>query len=121
MQRIYYPGFTAIGAAESLSILILAALLALTPAGTMTFWLLATALFAVVTTHALYWLLTAPVNKVWLSGEALSSGAQRFFEAGGSVNESDWTILRDRWERSHLNRAASSVIAFVLLAIALLR
>ncbi|HEX5281023.1 MAG TPA: hypothetical protein VFW28_13170 [Micropepsaceae bacterium] len=120
VQTIYYPGFTAIGAAEPLTIVVLAVLLALTPAGTTTFWLVAASLFSVAITHALYWVLTAPVNKIWLRGQALSSGAQRFFEAGGSVNESDWTILRDRWERSHLYRAASSIIAFVLLVVALL-
>lgn len=121
VQTIYHPGFTVIGAAEPLCILVLAALLVLTPAGTTRFWLVAASLFSVAITHALYWLLTAPVNKIWLRGRALSNSAQRFFEAGGSVNESDLTILRDRWERSHLYRAASSVIAFVLFAIALLK
>jgi hypothetical protein len=63
--------------------------------------------------------LTAPVNKVWLRNEILSDSAQGFFGAGGHVNETDWTMLRDRWERSHLYRAAASVIALVLLAVAL--
>lgn len=120
VQTIYYPGFTAIGAAEPLSIFALAALLVLTPAGTTKFWLVAASLLAVVMTHTLYWFLTAPVNKVWLRGKVLSGSAQRFFEAGGSPNEADWTILRDRWERSHRYRAATSVIAFILLTIALL-
>lgn len=119
VQPIYYPGFTAIGAAEPLSILALAALLALTPGGTPTFWLTMGAMVAAIFTHVLYWILTAPVNKVWLQGETLSSGARPFFEAGGSLSESDWTILRDRWEWSHLYRAATSVVAFILLAIAL--
>ena len=120
VQPIYYPGFTVIGAAEPLSILVLVVLLALTPGATWTFWLIVGALLAAVLTHLLYWALTAPVNKVWLSRETLSDGAQRFFGAGGSLNESDWTILRDRWERSHVYRAAASVIALVLLTVALL-
>lgn len=95
-------------------------LLALTPGATWTFWLIVGALLAAVLTHLLYWALTAPVNKVWLSRETLSDGAQRFFGAGGSLNESDWTILRDRWERSHVYHAAASVIALVLLTVALL-
>ncbi|HEY1604773.1 MAG TPA: anthrone oxygenase family protein [Allosphingosinicella sp.] len=120
VQPIYYPGFTMIGAAEPLSILVLVVLLALTPRGTPAFLLIAGALLFAVLTHALYWIRTAPANKAWLRKEALSGGARRFFGAGGSQAESDWTILRDRWERSHLYRAATSVIALVLLAIALL-
>jgi hypothetical protein len=64
--------------------------------------------------------LTAPVNKVWLQGETISGGGRRFFAASGSVTETNWTLLRDRWERSHLCRAAASLIALVLLAVALL-
>ena len=120
VQPIYYPGFTVIGAAEPLSVLVLGGLVALTPPGTLTFWLIVGALLAAALTHFLYWTLTAPVNKVWLSGETISGGAQRFFGVGGSLTESDWTILRDRWEGSHLYRAAASVIALILLAIALL-
>jgi len=52
VQRIYYPGFTAIGAAEPLSILVLAALL-VPPVETTTFWLVAASLLAVMITHAL--------------------------------------------------------------------
>jgi ketosteroid isomerase-like protein len=120
VQPIYYPGFTAIGAAEPLSVLVLAALLALTSSGTRVFWLIAGAMLASILTHALYWALTAPENKVWLRDEALSNSAQRLFESARSLNESDWTIFRDRWERSHLYRAAASVVGFILLAVALL-
>jgi hypothetical protein len=119
VQPIYYPGFTMIGIAEPLAILTLAALLALTPRGTTTFWLIAAALAACVVTHALYWFLTAPINKIWLRNEALSGGAHRFFGAPGSADATDWTDLRDHWERSHLCRAASALIAFVLLSVAL--
>jgi hypothetical protein len=120
VQPIYYPGFTVAGAAEPLSILALAILLALTKRGTAAFWLIAAALLAALLTHGLYWALTAPVNKIWLRHVALSDGAQQFFGAGGSVSETDWTMLRDRWEWSHLYRAAASVVALVLLAVALL-
>lgn len=119
VQPIYYPGFTIIGAAEPLSIVVLAALLAFTPSRTSTFWMIAGAVLGSMLTHAFYWTLTAPVNKIWLQNEALSGSAQRFFGASGSVNETDWTMLRDRWERSHLYRAAASLIALVLLAVAL--
>lgn len=120
VQPIYYPGFTFIGSAEPLSIIVLGVLLVITPRESPSFWPIAGSLTGAILTHALYWLLTAPVNKVWLSNEALSRGAQRFFGAGASVSETQWTALRDRWERSHLYRAATSVMALVLLAIALL-
>jgi hypothetical protein len=120
VQPIYYPGFTVIGAAEPLSIIALAALLAFTARGAPMFWLIAAATLAAMVTHVLYWTLTAPVNKAWLHKETLSGSAQRFFGAGGSPNETDWTMLRDHWERSHLYRAATSVSALILLAVALL-
>lgn len=119
VQPIYYPGFAIVGAAEPLSILMLGGLLALTPRGTPTFWLIAFAVVAVAITHVLYWTLTAPVNKLWLREEVLSGSARRFFCAGGSLNESNWTRLRDRWERSHLLRAGSSLVALIALATAL--
>jgi hypothetical protein len=119
VQPIYYPGFTFAGAAEPLTILVLASLLVLTPSGTTTFRLTLFSLAAAVLTHLLYWLLTAPVNKVWLKDEKLSRSAQRFFDAGADTNETqDWTILRDRWERSHAYRAVTAMTAFVLIVIA---
>jgi hypothetical protein len=71
-----------------------------------------------VLTHLLYWLLTAPVNKVWLRDEELTQGAKRFFGAAGPLNEENWTRLRDRWERSHIYRACCASSAFLLLSIA---
>jgi hypothetical protein len=120
VQPIYYPGFTIVGAAEPLAVIALAVLLALTPGATPAFWLIAAAVAATALTHLLYWTLTAPVNQVWIRNESISGGAQRFFAASGSATVTDWTLLRDRWERSHLCRAATSLIALVLLAIALL-
>jgi hypothetical protein len=119
VQAIYHPGFAVISAAEPLSIIAVVALLVLTPSGTTIFWLRVVALLATVLTHVLYWTLTAPANKIWFRDEALSGSAQRFCEAGGSVDETDWTMFRDLWEWSHLCRAATSVIALVLLAVAL--
>lgn len=119
VQPIYFPGFTIAGGAEPLSIVALIALLALTQRATLAFWLIASALVAASLTHLLYWFLTAPVNKVWLRNETLPETAQRFFGTDGNEKEIDWTTLRDRWERSHLYRAITSVVALVLLAVAL--
>lgn len=115
VQPIYYPGFTYAGAAEPLSIVALAVLLWLSPRFTTAFWLLALALAAATLTHLIYWVFVAPVNKVWLRGEALSAPAQRFFGRTKDSDRNDWTSLRDRWEWSHVCRAATSMIAFLLL------
>lgn len=120
VQKIYYPGFTYAGMCEPLTIVTSAALLAVTPVGTPAFWLTMGALVAAAVTHLLYWTLTAPINKVWLKGTTLSSGAQRFFGAGQGVPEvEDWTTLRNRWERSHIYRATTATMAFLLLAVAI--
>lgn len=120
VQPIYYPGFTSAGAAEPLAIVALAVLLALTPAGAPSFPLIVAALAAAALTHLLYWALTAPVNKFWLQDAKLSGPAQRFFGAAGEPDEA-WTVLRDRWERSHAWRAVTAMAAFLLTAIAAVR
>ena len=115
VQPIYYPGFTYAGAAEPLSILALAVLLALTPRATTAFWLVALALAAAVLTHLIYWVLVAPVNRVWLAGETLAAPARRFFGATKEASASLWTSLRDRWEWSPVCRAAAAITPFLLL------
>jgi hypothetical protein len=120
VQPIYYPGFTFAGISEPAAVIALAALLIFTPEGAPGFWLIAGALAATVLESALYWILTAPVNKVWVRGQKLSGGAQKFFGAGaGGLEDQDWTVLRDRWERSHLYRGVCSAAAFFLLAAAI--
>jgi hypothetical protein len=118
VQKIYYPGFSYAGLCEPLTIVVTAALLAVAPIGTPVFWLIASALAAAGTTHLLYWTLTAPINKVWLKGQTLSSAGQLLCAGGTATSAEDWTVLRDRWERSHLYRAGTATLAFLLLAIA---
>jgi hypothetical protein len=93
----------------------LAVLLWLSPRFTVLFWLVALALAATILAHLFYWVLVAPVNKVWLKGEALSAPASQFFGAAKDADHTDWRRLRDRWEWSHVCRAATSMIAFLLL------
>ena len=121
VQPIYYPGFTYAGICEPAAVLVLAALLILMPDGTPAFWLVAGALAAMAAVNALYWLLTAPVNKVWMQGQKLSGGEQKFFDISGTKEEMDWNTLRDRWERSHLVRAALMTLAFVAMTVAVMK
>jgi hypothetical protein len=118
VQPIYYPGFTIGGGAEPLVIVAVAALLAMTSYGSVQFWLIAGALAALVAMHLIFWVMTQPVNKVWVKDVKLGASASTFFGAGGSLPERDWTELRDRWEHSHLLRAAAAMLGLILLATA---
>jgi hypothetical protein len=122
VQPIYYPGFTFGGASEPLAILVVIVLLAVTPAGTVVFWLTAAALAALIVMHAAYWLLTHPVNNFWLKGFKLKGASARFFSLGSLHQdgaEPSWKRLRDRWEYSHILRAGLGLASLVLLAAAI--
>src|SRR5215468_6459248 len=72
VQTIYYPGFT-IGGALGEPLAIVAALLTVlfTVPGSQVFWLILSAVVCLLFEHALYWLVTHPVNKVWLRDQTL--------------------------------------------------
>ncbi|WP_373414533.1 anthrone oxygenase family protein [Ensifer aridi] len=124
VQAIYYPGFTIGGAAEPAALLLTAILLLLTPAGTPGSWLIAAALVGMLAMHATYWILTHPVNNFWLKDTRLEGVGARFFAVGASRGSDekrgeDWTALRDRWEWSHVVRAALGLISLILIATAI--
>ena len=124
MQAIYYPGFTIGGAAEPAALLLTAALLFLMPGGTTAFWLTAGAFAGLLAMHAAYWILTHPVNNFWLKDTQLGGTGARFFAFGAqrastAAESTDWTALRDRWERSHVVRAVLGLASLVLLATAI--
>jgi hypothetical protein len=121
VQPIYYPGFTVGGAAEPLSLLLLIALMLVTPPGP-SLWLIAGAFMTLAAAHATYWVLTHPVNNFWLKAVELKGLGGSFFAFGPSDRSgttSDWTALRDRWEFSHVVRAAFSLASLILLAAAI--
>lgn len=118
VQTIYYPGFTIGGAFEPLSVIATFALLLATPFGTTSFWLTATTLAGLCLAHAIYWVVTHPVNKVWVKDEQLSKSGDAFFAAGNATATGDWIELRDRWEWSHVVRAALAVASLVALVVA---
>ncbi|CAA9575799.1 MAG: hypothetical protein AVDCRST_MAG59-4159 [uncultured Thermomicrobiales bacterium] len=127
VQPIYYPGFTIGGVAEPLGLLSTAILLFLTPAGSRQFWLGVVALLGLIGMQAVYWIVTHPVNRFWLRDEVLGSAGAEFFAAdpggragsGGENEATDWTALRDRWERSHVARAVLGFVSFIALVVAL--
>jgi hypothetical protein len=120
VQTIFYPGFTIAGGAEPLAILAALLLAIFTPVGTAQFYATLGGLVALVAVHALYWALTHPVNNFWLKDFALKGAGKGFFAFGaGSSAAPDWAALRDRWEYSHVARAALAFLGLTLLTIAI--
>jgi len=125
VQPIYYPGFTwAGGLGEAAGMVAVLVLLLLTPIGSADFWWVAAAFVALVAMHAVYWLLTHPVNGFWLRNQDLKRMGKGFFAfdplhrtASDTPVEENWTAYRDRWERSHVVRAILAAIGFLMLAI----
>src|ERR671914_1351612 len=63
VQAIYYPGFTIGGlVGEFGSMLVLTVLLFLTPTNSKPFWWTTAALGLLIIGHAIYWIVTHPVN-----------------------------------------------------------
>ncbi len=118
MQRVYYPGFTLAGLAEPAGILATLIFLFRTPIGYTAVWF-TVALAGLVAMQVIYWLVTHVVNKVWIAGQRLGSAGANFFAAGlqRSTANQDWVALRNRWEYSHVARAACSVVSLVALLI----
>lgn len=125
VQTIYYPGFTFGGLGEGLGMLAALVLLLTTPADHPAFWWTLVGLAAMVTMHAVYWVVTHPINKFWLKDTTLKGVAGGFFtldpakRGAASADDSDgWTRLRDRWEYSHVLRAVLAAIALIALIVA---
>jgi hypothetical protein len=125
VQSIYYPGFTVAGGAEPLAVISTVVLLILTPPGSGGFWPTLVALLGVIGMQAVYWLFTHPVNKFWVEGEDLGRFGSGFFSFGANRSRlgneprpPDWTRLRDRWEYSHVARAALALVSLISLVVA---
>lgn len=124
VQPIYYPGFTIAGGIGEVGGLIsVLAVLLLTPPGTPTFWLRLVALFAMLGMQVVFWLFTQPVNRFWLQGTALGNFGDAFFDVASGTHRvrpddpEGWKKMRDRWEYSHIVRAALATLAFLLLVV----
>jgi hypothetical protein len=121
-QRIYYPGFTVVGVTEPLAILFTAVLLFIAERGSVEFWLAVVALAALVAMQGVYWIITHPLNKVWLRGEKVAQAGAKFFALGSPDRDKAsglaWTALRDRWEYSHVARAALALVSLVAVVVA---
>lgn len=119
VQTIYYPGFTLVGLiAELGGIIALGVLLYLTPHDTQRFWWTAAALALLLAGHAVYWLLTHPVNNFWVRDVATSRPGAAFFGIFARGQTTDWTELRNAWELSHAIIAVFATLSLVAIAVA---
>ena len=122
-QRIYYPGFTiGGGVGEAGGILATVILLALTPPGSLAFWLVLVALVGLIAMQVVFWALTQPVNKYWMQGQKLNATGKKFFASGQALKPSNqpagrplWIALRNRWELSHAIRALCALVSFLAI------
>jgi hypothetical protein len=125
-QTIYYPGFTIGGIAEGLSMVTALILIVLTPTHTQAFWWTLAGLIGLVAMHVVYWTLTHPVNKFWtkdlnlkgVSGGFFDVGLRRDSAEGAGNSDENWVSFRNRWEYSHVFRAALSATALLSLIVA---
>jgi hypothetical protein len=122
VQTIYYPGFTLGGlVGEAGALVVLVALVLITPTGTERFWWTAAALAFLVLLHATYWVVTHPVNGVWLRQTELSATGAFFFGLFSPRAGGNWMQLRDLWEYSHIARACFGMASLFSMTMALIR
>jgi Domain of unknown function (DUF1772) len=93
------------------------------PAGSTGFWLAVAALLALLAMHAVYWLVTHPVNNFWLKDVEQRAAGAGFFSFDPLKRTTgpdlEWTYLRDRWEFSHELRAGFALLSLILLVTAI--
>ena len=126
VQPIYYPGFTIGGIAEPLSVIATTVLLVLTPLASRAFWLTLMALLGLIGMQTVYWVVTHPVNKVWMRAESLKGVGAEFFALGAteesrpdtSSHPTDWRTLRNRWEYSYVARARLRLVSLATRVVA---
>jgi hypothetical protein len=130
VQAIYYPGFTIGGAVgEGIGMCATLALLLVTDMTSPAFPWVLVAFLALIAMHATYWVVTHPVNKFWLRDQNLTGLGAGFFGIGrrgceiARTADPDevWVALRNRWEYSHVMRAAFAAVALLSLILAIAR
>ena len=114
-QSIYYPGFTIGGLGEALSLAATLILLVRLPYGSEPFWWTLVAFLSLVAMHGIFWMVTQPVNRRWVTRLSLGGSARRLFavQPASLPATVEWEQLRDRWEYSHIVRAIFAAIGLI--------
>lgn len=76
------------------------------------------ALRFVVSAHAVYWLVTHPVNNFWIKDVDMVGAGAAFFSFM-SAKSGNWAQMRDIWECSHVARACLAMASLASKAVAL--
>ena len=125
VQSIYYPGFTIGGIGEAAGTIAAIFLLLVTPRASVDFWLTVVAVIGLIGMQGVYWIVTHPINQFWVEDVKLNRAGAGFFAFGTDRTRRDknlpldWPKLRNRWEYSHVARAACALVSFVALIIAI--
>jgi hypothetical protein len=122
-QTIYYPGFSIGGFAEPVGVLATLALTFLTPRDSPAFIWTLVAFVAITAMHVVYWLVTHPVNRFWMTGAAAGVAGRLFSfslmqRSKTGEAKDQWEQLRDTWEHSHMIRTVLAAMSFVSLIVA---
>lgn len=127
VQTIYYPVFTIGGIGELLAVVVTLILALVMRSGGAAFWWALCAFVAVAAMHIIFWTVNQPTNKYWLKDQQLSEPGAKFFAAdenrehAARTSDLKWTRLRDRWEYSHIVRAALPAFTLIALVVAIAR
>ncbi len=117
VQSVYYPGFTIGGLIGELGgIIVLIGVLVLLPKETRRYCWTVVSLVLLCAVHAVYWLMTHPVNNFWVSTVPKPKAASTFFGTFAQ-GERDWRQLRRQWESSLIVRACLGMASLTTLAI----
>ncbi len=125
VQRIYHPAFSIGGGiGEGLGVILTFALMIITPNDSDQFNWIAAAFASVLAMQVVYWTVTRPVSKFWSGPKKLGAATRRFFGLSTATqsraereHEKLWSSLQQRWEISHIARAAFGFIATVTIAV----
>jgi hypothetical protein len=98
----------------------------LTPPVSTDFWLTFSAVLGLIAMQGVYWLVTHPVNRLWVEGLNLNRISSGFFSLRANrarvqkeARSPDWTELRNRGGYSHVARAGCASVSFIALPVAI--
>jgi hypothetical protein len=125
VQRIYHPAFSIGGGiGEGLGVILTFALMMTTPGDSDQFNWIAAAFASLLAMQVVYWTVTRPVSNFWSGPTRLGLATRRFFGLSAAAQtraekeyEKLWPSLQQRWEISHIARAALGFIGTVTIAV----
>jgi hypothetical protein len=100
VQTIYYPGFTIGGIGEVLAAVATLVLMLITPKSSSRFWWIVAGFVGIATMHAVFWIVTQPVNRCWMKNKQL-----------GRTGRSSFRLVQPRQRKSNPGKGTGSFFA----------